>query len=85
MTSAPGLKSSFNLWKLVATKFFARKELEEKMEAKDQDTIELKDEMEFFILIEQKLEQNGFKVLETMPLAVADLPVAKPEELHRSR
>ena len=78
-------KNGFNLWKHPATKIFARKELEEKMEAKDQDTIELKDEMEFFILIEKKMEQNGFKVLETMPHSAEDLPVALPAELHSSR
>jgi hypothetical protein len=69
----------------VATKIFARRELEEKMEAKDQDTIELKDEMEFFILIEKRLEQKGFKVLETVPHSAEDLPAASIAELHGSR
>lgn len=69
----------------MTTKIFARKELEEKMLAKDQKTIEMKDEREFFILIEKKLEKNGFKVLETMPLSAVDLPVALPAELQRSR
>ena len=77
--------NGFNLWKPVATKIFAHKELEEKMEAKDQDMIELKDEMEFFILIEKKLEQKGFKVLETMPHSAGELPVASPEEWRDSR
>lgn len=37
------------------------------MEAKGQDTIKMKDEMDFFSLIERKLEQQGFEVLETLP------------------
>ena len=35
------------------------------MEAKDQNTIWMKDEMDFFALIEKKLEEQGFEVLET--------------------
>ena len=35
------------------------------MEAKDQNTIWMKDEMDFFALIEKKLEEQGFVVLET--------------------
>jgi hypothetical protein len=58
---------AFNLWKVVATKIFVHNELEEKMEAKDQNMIKMKDEMDFFILIERKLEQEGFRVLETLP------------------
>jgi hypothetical protein len=46
---------------------FAHKELEEKMEVKDQSMIKIKDEMDFFTLIERKLELEGFKVLETIP------------------
>ncbi len=35
------------------------------MEAKDQNTIKMKNELDFFALIEKKLEENGFEVLET--------------------
>jgi hypothetical protein len=38
-----------------------------KMEAKDQNMIKMKDEMDFFTLIERKMEQHGFEVLETLP------------------
>lgn len=38
-----------------------------KMEAKDQNVIKMKDEMDFFTMIEKKLEQQGFEVLETLP------------------
>ena len=37
------------------------------MEAKDHSMIKMKDEMDFFSLIERKLEREGFKVLETLP------------------
>lgn len=37
------------------------------MEANDQNMIKMKDEMDFFTLIERKLEQQGFEVLETLP------------------
>lgn len=37
------------------------------MEAKDQNVIKMKDEMDFFTMIEKKLEQQGFEVLETFP------------------
>jgi hypothetical protein len=57
----------FNLLEAVATKIFVLKELEEKMEAKGQGVIKMKDEMDFFSLIEKKLEQQGFEVLETLP------------------
>jgi len=57
----------FNLWEDVPTKIFAHKELEEKMVAKDQSMIRMKDEMDFFTLIERKLEEEGFRVLETLP------------------
>jgi hypothetical protein len=63
----------FNLWEVVATKIFAHKELEEKMEAKGQNMIKMKDEMDFFTLIERKLEKEGFIVLETLPLSPTDL------------
>jgi len=43
------------------------------MEAKVQDMIEMKDEREFFTLIERKMKKEGFEVLETLPLAPADL------------
>ena len=35
------------------------------MEAKDQNTIWMKNELDFFALIEKKLEEQGFEVLET--------------------
>jgi hypothetical protein len=35
------------------------------MEAKDQNTIRMKNELDFFALIEKKLEEKGFEVLET--------------------
>jgi hypothetical protein len=57
----------FNLWIALTTKIFVLNELEEKMEAKGQDMIKMKDEMDFFSLIERKLEQQGFEVLETLP------------------
>jgi len=37
------------------------------MEAKDQNMIWMNDEMDFFTLIEKKLEEQGFEVLETLP------------------
>ena len=37
------------------------------MEAKEQNEIMMKDEMDFFAMIERKLEQQGFEVLETLP------------------
>ena len=37
------------------------------MEAKDQNMIWMKDEINFFTLIERKLEKQGFEVLETLP------------------
>ena len=37
------------------------------MEAKDQNMIWMTDEMDFFSLIEKKLEEQGFEVLETLP------------------
>lgn len=37
------------------------------MEAKDQNMIWMKNEMDFFTLIERKLEKQGFEVLETLP------------------
>jgi hypothetical protein len=51
----------------VATKIFAPKRLEDKMEAKDQNMIWMTDEKDFFSLIEEKLEEQGYEVLETMP------------------
>jgi hypothetical protein len=57
----------FNLCLVIATKIFAHQELEEKLEAEDQSIIKMKDEMDFFTLIENKLEQQGFEVLETLP------------------
>ena len=36
------------------------------MEAKDQNMIWMTDEMDFFILIEEKLEEQGYEVLETL-------------------
>jgi hypothetical protein len=41
--------------------------MEEKMEAKGQEVIKMKDEINFFSLIERKLKQQGFEVLETLP------------------
>lgn len=38
----------------------------EKMEAKVRDAITLKNEIDFFDLIEKRLEQQGFEVLETL-------------------
>ncbi len=38
----------------------------EKMEAKVRDAIILKNEIDFFDLIEKRLEQQGFEVLETL-------------------
>jgi hypothetical protein len=35
------------------------------MEAKDQNTIRMKNEVDFFALIEKKLEEQGFEVLDT--------------------
>ena len=69
----------------MTTKIFAHKELEEKMEAKDQRMINLKDEIDFFILIERKLAQNGFEVLETLPLSPSDLPAELPIEVWDSQ
>ncbi|UCE40458.1 MAG: hypothetical protein JSV17_13500 [Candidatus Aminicenantes bacterium] len=37
------------------------------MEAKVQNMIRMTDEMDFFTLIERKLEEQGFEVLETLP------------------
>ena len=37
------------------------------MEAKVQNMIQMTDEMDFFSLIERKLEEQGFEVLETLP------------------
>jgi hypothetical protein len=36
------------------------------MEAKDQNMIWMTDELDFFTLIERKLEEQGFEVLETL-------------------
>jgi hypothetical protein len=36
------------------------------MEAKDQNMIWMTDEMDFFTLINKKLEEQGFEVLETL-------------------
>jgi hypothetical protein len=55
------------------------------MEAKDQKMIKLKDEIDFFILIERKLAQNGFEVLETLPLSASDLPAKLPIEVRDSQ
>lgn len=57
----------FNLWGAATTKIFALKELEDKMEAKVQNIIRMKDETDFFSLIERKLKKLGFEVLETLP------------------
>ena len=57
----------FNLRRALATKIFVLNELEEIMEAKGLDVIKMKNEMDFFSLIERKLEQQGFEVLETLP------------------
>ena len=62
-----GHTAAFNLWKVMTTKWFARKQLEETMEAEGQRFLKTKDERDFFTLIEKKLEQQGFKVLETLP------------------
>jgi len=51
----------------LTTKIFALKELEDKMEAKGQNMIRMKDEKDFFSLIERTLEKLGFEVLETLP------------------
>jgi hypothetical protein len=61
------LRTGFNLCRPLATKVFAPKELEENMEAKDQNIITMKNEVDFFILIERKLEKQGFEVVETLP------------------
>ena len=37
------------------------------MEAKVQKMIQMTDEKDFFTLIERKLEEQGFEVLETLP------------------
>jgi hypothetical protein len=37
------------------------------MEAEDQNLLKTKDERDFFALIEKKMEQQGFQVLETLP------------------
>ena len=37
------------------------------MEAKVQNMIRMTDEMDFFTLIEKKMEDQGFEVLETLP------------------
>jgi hypothetical protein len=42
--------------------------MEDKMEAKGQDIIKTKNEMHFFELIEKKMVQQGFEVLETLDL-----------------
>ncbi len=57
----------FNLIGTMATKFFARKKLEEKMEAEGRRFLKMKDERDFFALIEKRLEQHGFEVIETLP------------------
>lgn len=51
----------------MATKIFAHQELEEKMEAEDRNLLTMKDERDFFALIEKKLKQQGYQVLETVP------------------
>lgn len=51
-------------WRL---KFSLSKSWRIKMEAKDQNMIWMKDEMDFFSLIERKLEEQGFEVIETLP------------------
>lgn len=43
------------------------------MEAEDQSLLKMKDERDFFALIEKKLEQQGFQVLETLPPGGSDL------------
>lgn len=48
----------------------------EKMEAKVKDAITLKSEIDFFDLIEKRLEQQGFEVLETL----TSQRVRKPKE-----
>jgi hypothetical protein len=42
--------------------------MEDKMEAKGQDTIKTRNEMHFFELIEKRMLQQGFEVLETLDL-----------------
>ncbi len=37
------------------------------MEVEDQNLLTMKDERDFFALIEKKLEQQGYQVLETLP------------------
>ncbi len=61
------LNAAFNLCGPLATKVFAPQELEENMEAKDQSIITMKNEADFFILIERKLKKQGFEVVETLP------------------
>jgi hypothetical protein len=48
-------------------KFSLLKNWRTKMGANDQKMIKMKDEMDFFTLIERKMEQQGFEVLETLP------------------
>jgi hypothetical protein len=42
--------------------------MEDKMEAKGQDIIKTRNEMYFFELIEKRMVQQGFEVLETLDL-----------------
>jgi hypothetical protein len=47
---------------------------EERMEAKVRELITLKNECEFFDLIEKKMKEQGFEVLETLALKAEKKP-----------
>lgn len=47
------------------------------MEAKARETITLKKESEFFDLIEKKMEEQGFEVLETLTTKMENKPSKK--------
>lgn len=55
------------------------------MEAKVQNMIRMKDEMDFFSLIESKLEKQGFEVLETLPPDRNTGNNAKADYIYRPR
>lgn len=55
------------------------------MEAKVQNMIRMKDEMDFFSLIERRLEKEGFEVLETLPPDRKSGNNAEPDYTYRPR
>ncbi len=55
------------------------------MEANNQNMIKMKNEMDFFTLIERKMEQQGFEVLETLPPDRNSRNRLKSNFTHRSK